>query len=318
MSKIIHQIDFNVNEKNSKLEKNFLSNYDEKIGNRWDKVKSDNLRFKEICPVNNKKKNRINDCVDHLFLRYDNQLKKFKVIGMNRCKVRYCPVCEFVEIKKMRAILDNAIIKLIQDQPKLEFIQLTLTIKNPKIIMLEDNLEAMSKAFHRLQLLKRNKQIVGFFRTLELTKPKNESDAVHPHYHVVLAVKPKYFSGEFYWSKEKWISEWKRVMKLDYDPSVYIQKIKSDNPEELWKAVMETIKYQIKTDDIFFDNDWFKILFKQMVGKRRYASGGLIKEYLAKVKEPKEIDISDDEQTEILNKQLHFNFNRGINKYCKS
>ena len=153
----------------------------------------------------------------------------------------------------------------------------------------------MASGYHKLRLLTRNPSTIGFVRTLELTKPKNKPDEIHPHYHIILAVNTRYFK-ENYWSKSRWIDEWRKAMNLDYDPSVFIQKIKGETDADLFDAVLETVKYQIKTDDIFDDEAWFKTVFLQMTKKRKYASGGILKDIMKKIKAIKidHDDISDD------------------------
>ncbi len=70
----------------------------------------------------------------------------------------------------------------------------------------------------------------GWIKSLEVTI-EQKTNSVHPHFHVMLLVPPKYFNlrGEksIYISKPQWKSSWRRVAKLDYDPMINIKAIRA-------------------------------------------------------------------------------------------
>lgn len=83
---------------------------------------------------------------------------------------------------------------------------------------------------------------------------------------------------------------WKEVMRLDYDPSVYIKKVQpkrgrsssSDDVIGLKDAVAELTKYAtkpMKRKDM--DEEWLRIVADQIVQLRFIDSGGVLRGILA-------------------------------------
>lgn len=83
----------------------------------------------------------------------------------------------------------------------------------------------------------------GWYRGIEIThnldRNSPEFDTFHPHVHVVLVVKPSYFTSKYYLSQARWTELWKRATGIDYTPIVDVRKIKGDTA----KAVAEATKY---------------------------------------------------------------------------
>jgi hypothetical protein len=66
----------------------------------------------------------------------------------------------------------------------------------------------MFKAFRRMAKSKKW-PVVSAIVGLEVRRA--EDDKAHPHFHCSVAVKPGYFNGDHYWSKERWAEEWEEV-----------------------------------------------------------------------------------------------------------
>lgn len=243
-----------------------------------------------------KKQDKTCKCGDLLVFNYrPTEEKSLKLSSGSHCHVRYCPRCEWRKSMKQAAILHQNIIYL-DDQ--YEFVFLTLTQKNCPPEELRSELKRMSEGWHRLQLLKRNKAIKGFFRSMEITKGKDGS--THPHYHAILVVSKSYFNKNYYWSQEKWANEWQRVMRLHYIPIVDVRKVRD---KDKTKSIAEVIKYSVKDADIFSDHEWFRIVDEQTAGIRKYASGGVLKIKIVEDPEPDDDDLMDNKA-----EQLFFNW----------
>lgn len=187
---------------------------------------------------------------------------------------------------------------LIEQQPNIHFIFLTLTVKNCPVEQLRSTLLGMTKAFNNLMKRARIQKVVtGYIKSTEVTK--SQDFQAHPHFHVLLAVKPSYFSYD-YIKQEDWVELWQECLKVNYRPVVDIRKVREKNvikdKEQLLKnAVKETAKYMVKPMDMIGkghkpDREFFIELTNQLHGIKATNLSGIFKEYL-KTSEPTEDEI---------------------------
>lgn len=105
-------------------------------------------------------------------------------------------------------------------------------------------------------------------------------DTFHPHFHCLLAVKSSYFSGQRYIKQAEWARLWKESLRIDYDPSVDVRRVKEDKAG----AIAEVAKYAAKAGDYIIPDDWeltietVKLLDKALHKRRLIAYGGVFKE----------------------------------------
>ncbi|CFV19642.1 plasmid rolling circle replication initiator protein [Streptococcus agalactiae] len=151
--------------------------------------------------------------------------------------------------------------------PKGRFLFLTLTIKNVSGKDLNKTLSKMTEGFNRLFKYKKvDKNVLGYLRATEVTYSTEHED-YHPHLHVLLMVKPNYFSGrgDNYLTQEEWTKLWAKAMKLDYTPVVDIRTVKAHKRKNLKSAIIETAKYPVKPFDVDTED---VTLFSEMVKER--------------------------------------------------
>ena len=87
---------------------------------------------------------------------------------------------------------------------------------------------------------------VGYITT-EITHPKDPKDKnkknkrvcpvtgnthAHPHFHILLMVKPSYFSGKAYIKKARWAELWADCLRVDYLPQVDVRPVKPKNQQK--------------------------------------------------------------------------------------
>jgi hypothetical protein len=235
---------------------------------------------------------------------------------------------------------------------------------------LRSQIQGMGKAFTRLSQLA-SYPLVGAIKSLEVTrvwdwydkssnfigrhgttwyyrsndpdkiywtvKPTNE---VHPHFHILGLVPASYF-GRDYLKQEQWAEMWKQSLRVDYDPIVHIQAVKSKkgkapivNPEEIGtddsgmiKGICETLKYTVKENDLvgrFCDDDdvnsnWLKAMTQELHKLRKVDYGGVLKAFGKEVEASMDdlIGIDDDKETatekEGKERIAHYNFH--LKKY---
>lgn len=224
---------------------------------------------------------RINQCGTLIeFTQYPES--GFKLTRANFCKARLCPMCSWRRSLKIFGQLSKVtdILKLNGYQ----FLFLTLTIRNCKDFELKETISDLMQAFSRFVRRKAFKQAFsGFFRALEISI-NSKTDEYHPHFHVILAVRPSYFKDSKVYLSQKEIRQmWASCAKLDYDPQVDIKKVKPKNGQDLSGAVAETAKYTVKDSDYLTgekESDSHKVwtLEKALSGRRLVAMGGVFKD----------------------------------------
>ena len=189
--------------------------------------------------------------------------------GAHLCNARFCPFCEARRTKALRARLYQGLEEFYNDKPKWRGLFLTFTVKNVPLDQLGDQLDQMNKAWNRMTQCSFWPTDYWFRRT-EVTvgvPMRGGSDlaatscvgavqyTAHPHFHVLLLVKPSYFSRN-YIKKSEWQKQWQMALRSDYAPVVDVRTAKSKhgngkNPSEDAKsAVLEAAKYAAKANQL--------------------------------------------------------------------
>ncbi len=212
----------------------------------------------------------------------------------NFCGVRHCPTCGWRRTLRNTARFFAAIPRLHERFPKHRWLFLTLTVKNCEPENLRETIEAMNAAWKRLTERK-NWPGEGWVKAVEVTR--GEDGSAHPHFHVMVMVKPSYFSGKTYIKHEEWAERWKSVMRVDYTPVVDVRAVKPKKEgQTIEAAVVETLKYATKVQDSLKSPEWLYIITEQLHKMRFFASGGVLKGVLKEEFTNEEL-IAGDEPT---------------------
>lgn len=261
-----------------------------------------------------------------------------KLVHAQFCKDRLCPTCNW---RRSRA-LSKQVVDVLHNahgKRKMQYLFLTLTVKNCKGKDLIKLIKKIFEGFHRLFKYKKVDNItIGYVRALEITRNKKTGE-YHPHFHVLIGVSPKYFKGKDYIKQSEWIALWKKAMKLDYDPSVNIKKVKPKKEgQTIEAAAYETAKYTVKDSEYIVQDKNGEVdtkntdeavyyLAEALHGKRLIAFGKLFKEVRKELKlqdiESDEADLvgADDKeeckcpicQSDL--KEIMYEWNIGLNDY---
>lgn len=198
------------------------------------------------------------------------------------CRVRHCPICQWRRALMWQAKFYQALPSIQEQYPTARWLFLTLTIRNCGVQELGSQLRGMGEAWLKLIKRKELSNVLGWIRTTEITKGKG--DLAHPHYHILLLVKPSMLSGSGYILHARWTELWQQCAKLDYTPIVNIKAVKPKKGQSeldaLGGAVAETLKYAVKPSDMVADKDWFVEMTKQVHKRRFIAAGGVLKDML--------------------------------------
>ena len=287
---------------------------------------------------------RMSDCSTWLSFGFNENGMKLK--NSNFCRVRHCPVCQWRKSLFWKHNMYVAYDEIKEKYPTHRWIFLTLTVKNCEIGELRETLQHMNKAWQRLIKRKEFMNVVeGWVRTTEITRPKDPADKnkknkricpvtgnthAHPHFHVMLLVKPSYF-GKNYLTQQDWSEMWQSVLRVDYLPIVDVRAIKPNKKKKqteedaIKAAVAETLKYSVKPDDLIGDgskdaNAWFFELTRQTFKLRFISSGGVLKDAFKpddKITDNDLIDTGGDEDEigETDERRLAFTFRKDKSKY---
>lgn len=220
--------------------------------------------------VNEKKAERLKWCCKTI----DADVKKdsgelVRIVGFSSCRVRLCPLCAW------RRSLKNfwntiKIVKWIQSHQEIagrfSYVFITLTVKNCRGEALSATIDDLFAAVKRLYERKEIKKAwLGMVRNLEVTHNIDinsmDYDTFHPHFHMIVAVRPSYFTSRDYISQKRLQALWKECLRVDYEPVVDIRRVKSnggDDPSgcDAAKAVAECSKYAAKSADYIIPDDW--------------------------------------------------------------
>ena len=155
----------------------------------------------------------------------------------------------------------SQVMDYVEENYDYKYIFLTLTVRNCYGEDLKDTLDLMTGSFSKLSRRKAFKDAVkGYFRSLEVTY-NQEENTYHPHFHLILAVNKSYFDdNKIYLSQNDWTNLWKQSLKVDYTPVVNVKRIKPNTDDKTYgKAVAETVKYTVKTNDYLIKDEEGKI-----------------------------------------------------------
>lgn len=240
------------------------------------------------------------------------------------CRTRFCPVCQWRRALMWVSRFFDAFPRIYEEYSEMRYIMLTLTVRNCEISELRKVVKQMNAGWQRITQRKAYPAL-GFVRSLEVTPEKDlyknskgdssstpkkgyslirkaRPDYCHPHFHILLAVPPSYFSGGSrgsYLSKDDWAELLKHAMRLDYKPVVDVRIVKPrkgsepiqvegvnlpesmpDATKSLMSAITETIKYTTKPSDMVKEKSWLFEMVNQMHNVRAVSLGGIFKQFL--------------------------------------
>lgn len=203
-----------------------------------------------------------------------------QILKANFCKQRLCPVCNYISSCIAWHKISKSISFIRANHPAVQFVFMTVTIRNCTADELSKKLDEVLQGFRRLTNRKTWKdRTLGVLRGLEITY-NSKSQTYHPHIHMLVAVEGDYFSRENkkYIDIETLRKWWTESARLDYHVQVDIRKVDSED-----NAVAEVAKYAVKTADILktdSDDEQIKAtytLHQCIYGRRLKATTGVFK-----------------------------------------
>lgn len=206
-----------------------------------------------------------------------------KIVKSNRCMNRFCPVCQATRSRKDAYMLD-IILRYLREEFGYNFLFLTLTVPNVASNELVDELNTQYESLHKLVKRKEFKRIsLGYIRKTEITYNEKRDD-YHPHIHMLIAVKPSYFTSRDFVKRDTWLRIWRECTGNDKITQVDIRKANEKSFRELAKYEAKAIDFLSYSQEVF-DTFYFAMKGRKMLtwngcfqtAKKKYKKGDLDK-----------------------------------------
>lgn len=256
----------------------------------------------------------IKRCGKTLVMAREKETGKMKVVEALFCQKRMCSLCAF-----RRSLKNYSNIKSIISEPEyknLQWVFITLTIKNCQSDELENTIHRLLNAFKKMTACKTTAfrmAFKGWFRALEVTY-NSDTGEYHPHIHILACVDDEYFHSKHFFKTEDMVKHWRKFLNkadyetkenrlitgghrnkeiaihttkikhkyepIDYDPVCYIEKVYDSNE----KQIAEVAKYTVKPVDYSDKAEVLKTLTQALERKRCSALGGIMKQTAQRLK----------------------------------
>ena len=259
---------------------------------KWRKKKLASLRVADAYAYLkfNVKALRCRDCGSLLEFEECTQDGFRRLVAANFCKLRLCPTCSWRRSLRLAMEATRLLHAAVEKYPEWQFILLTVTQRNVSPKNLYKEISKIFKGWKRLSDRKDFSSIKGYLRVLEITH-NDSTGEWHPHLHCLLFVPPSYFTHG-YVSQERWSNLWRQCLGLDYDPVVWVSKVRNQKG-----AAQEVGKYTVKQSDVIGRNrnedvERVRVLDKALHGRRLFSLGGVLREIAKEIKtelEPKDL-----------------------------
>jgi plasmid rolling circle replication initiator protein Rep len=230
--------------------------------------------------------------------KQDSGETKLKLLGARFCKVRHCATCQERRSVIWRARFLAAMPKIAAAHPTGRWLFLTLTVRNCQLYELRSTLKEMNRGWVRM-IERKSFPALGYVKSVEVTRGADGS--AHPHFHCLLLVPSSYFTHG-YISQAKWTELWRDALRVEYQPIVNVKAVKpkkgEDQESALSAAVVETLKYSIKPEDLTADPLWLGEITRQLHKSRAISVGGVLKKFIRHT-EPEDL-VNEEPDADIL------------------
>lgn len=217
------------------------------------------------------------------------------------CNNKFCPSCMKARASRMADQTAYSWRRMVSDRKKPAFYLVTLTCRNVDGQALPEMVRRLSKATTKLfnswpfcvhegkrGKQKRKSMYWGYVRSLEITCPR--PDEYHPHVHVLMAFRPRFFASKMNeQAKGRWRELWAKALGVDYLPSVNVERVSGEN------VAREVCKYPVKPADFLNVEESLaeniarvKDLYVALYRVNRIANRGLFREYARDYKKERE------------------------------
>lgn len=211
---------------------------------------------------------RVENCATWLEFYVMGDKRELK--NANFCKLRLCPMCTARGAIVRARLLSRVMDTVEAEHPGMQYIFVTLTIRNVTGDKLGEALSQLTTGWTRLMKQRPvMAALKGWFRAIEITRNTKKGKwygTYHPHIHAIFAVEGDYFkrSAGKYLTHDDLMARWQKVLGVDYKPTVNVkatyekgkkkgEEKKPGEDEASRGAVLEAAKYATKDSDYLND-----------------------------------------------------------------
>jgi plasmid rolling circle replication initiator protein Rep len=260
---------------------------------------------------------------------------KLLLEAANFCRIRFCIFCQWRKSLMWHGKVLKGMSRIMEVYPEHRWLAVTLAGRNcdPKVLRRE--LKKMNDGLRKLLGLGGGHArtsspgkylypiVEGYICTTEITRGKDNS--CHPHFHMLLLVKPEYFDKEagLYIPQQSseehknpgWVELWQEAFGVKYKPTAHVQAVKED---DLTRQVCQVLKYNTKPWSVWYEQKidingyhrkgfeetqkWLVEVTGQVYKARFIKTGGCVKELLRGLEEePSDLIHVEDEDCNVVN-----------------
>lgn len=219
------------------------------------------------------------DCGSKALVLYSQTGRRTKVISIERCHNRFCPLCSFIEQKKdtqrVEYIMQQA--SQVEDSALLAF---TLSYPNCSGTQLNDEIKLLNSSYNKFyKQLEREGYMLGSFRKLEVTY-NDDTNTFNPHLHVLFHIrKSGYFHTQYYRTPAEWLSIWSRCSNRFDIVNFYVRSYDPDRNVLNSEFIREYSFYSVKPSNLMHSQEVFDYMVSALKSKQVYTLGGTLLEY---------------------------------------
>ena len=251
---------------------------EEKLDDSFNDAKINQLKFASMfidnfsClnHVTLKTLKRVKNCSTNFTMITNEDYSSHKVVKINACNNKYCPICQHRKSLRESFRLSQAMkfLSLID----YDFYFITLTIKNVSSDHFRETVRVLQNSLNRFMKYKNNRFIEGYFSKFEFTR-NWRNGTFHPHIHLLISVKKG-----FYVDSDMMFQDWCKaniaagnIIPLNKKGFFCEPVVDNDS------ASNEMAKYVVKSSDLLLSNDDFVKILNATYGLKTTNSGGVFK-----------------------------------------
>jgi plasmid rolling circle replication initiator protein Rep len=262
---------------------------------------------------------------------------KLLLEAANFCRIRFCMFCQWRKSLMWHGKVLKGMPRIMEVYPEHRWLAVTLGVRNCDARVLRREINKMNEGLKKLLGLASgvsrsrgigkylSRVVEGYICTTEVTR--GEDNSCHPHFHILLLVKPEYFDKEAGLYIPQQSSEehenpglvelWQKTLGVSYKPTAHIKAVRTD---DLKRQVCEVLKYNTKPSSIWYDQKvdinglhrtgfeetqkWLVEVTGQVYKARFIKTGGCVKKLLRGLEEePKDLIHVEDEECDLVNSE---------------
>lgn len=252
---------------------------------------------------------KIAQCGTFLRLQEAGEGGGLQLVASNLCRLRLCPMCEWRRSLRRYLALAAAADYL---GSSCAWLHVVLTIRNCSGADLGSTITSLYRRYTAFWRTGLSRDWLGYYRGLEVTYNAARDD-YHPHLHLLVAVKPGYFSGRGYITQAVLQERWGGI--------AYVSRVR-----DLGQGIAEVVKYACKPLHLDGNLDAvtaagvYDILARALHGRRMVQTGGCVKDALRTCGQLEQLDGDEPttDQTDTARPYYEFYWHFAGRKYVQN